>query len=370
MSVRQRRWKDPDGRVREAWLVDIVFTHPDGRKERVKRFSPVKTRRGAEQYERDIRQSLLTGTFGKEHTEKKVPTLREYEEQFLVWSRNNNKPSQVHANRLTLKNHLIPAFGSFKLDQIALMDVERYKAKKLGEGLSPKTVNNHLAMLRKALNLACEIGLITHVPRFKLFRTTRDKVEFLEFEEVARFLDAAPDLWKPMLAIAVKTGLRIGELLALKWEDIDLKASRLFVRRNLWQEIEGTPKGGQAREVPLSAEAVQVLRAHFHMRCDYVFDLDGERRSHSMCKDIVPRVCRRAGLAKRLTWHHLRHTFASHLVMKGVPLAAVREYLGHADIQTTMIYAHLSPTAKREWIQVLDQPAPEQGHGPYTAHGA
>jgi site-specific recombinase XerD len=91
-----------------------------------------------------------------------------------------------------------------------------------------------------------------------------------------------------------------------------------------------------------------------------------------MCKDIVPRVCRREGLGKQLTWHDLRHTFANHLVMRGAPLAAVKEYLGHADIQTTMIYAHLSPTARREYINVIDQPTPATAptNGTLTAHEA
>lgn len=374
MSVRLRKWKDKKGKPHEAWMVDIEFQHPSGTVQRVRKASPVNTRRGAEQYERDVRQALLSGSFGKE--EQQVPTLAEFEERFLTYAENNNKPSQVHSKKLTLKNHLIPWFGKFRLDEVGLAEVERYKASKLkpkdeGTPLSPKTVNNHLAMLRKALNLANEMGVIKHVPRFKMLRTQKGIIEFLEFEEVPRFVEAAPSDWRPMLAIAIKTGLRLGELLALKWEDIDLKAGRLFVRRNLWQNIEDTPKGGQAREVPLSPEAVRVLREHFHMRCDYVFDIEGQRRSHSMCKDIVARVSRRAGLAKRLTWHDLRHTFASHLVMRGVPLVAVKEYLGHADIQTTMIYAHLSPTARREYIKVLDEPAPSlaPGNGTYAAHG-
>ena len=373
MSVRLRKWKDKQQKPREAWVVHIEFKHPDGRLELVRKASPVNTRRGAEQYEREIRQALLDGRFGKEV--KLVPTLIEFEERFQIYSQNNNKPSQVHSKLLTFKNHLIPWFGKVRLDAIGLAEVEKYKAAKLKpseskEALSPKTVNNHLGMLRKALNLANEMGVLPHVPRFKMLKTQRGKIEFLEFEEVPRFLDAASSEWRPMLTTAVKTGLRLGELLALKWEDIDLKAGRLFVRRNLWQDIEGSPKGGQAREVPLSPEAANVLRAQFHMRCDYVFDIDGKRRSHSMCKDTVPRVCRRAGLAKRLTFHDLRHTFASHLVMRGVPLVAVKEYLGHADIQTTMIYAHLSPTARREYIKVLDQPAPnEQANSTYTAHG-
>jgi integrase len=75
------------------------------------------------------------------------------------------------------------------------------------------------------------------------------------FEETERFLQAAAPEWKAFLVTALKTGLRVGELLALKWEDLDLVAGRLIVRRTLWHDQEGTPKGGRTREVPLSNEA-------------------------------------------------------------------------------------------------------------------
>ena len=97
--------------------------------------------------------------------------------------------------------------------------------------------------------------------------------------------------------------------LALKWEDLDLVASRLIVRRTLWHDQEGTPKGGRALEVPLSDEAVSTLKAHRHMKGPYVFcEPDGTRLTHSRVKDVVPFTCKKAELGKRLTTHDLRHT--------------------------------------------------------------
>jgi site-specific recombinase XerD len=107
--------------------------------------------------------------------------------------------------------------------------------------------------------------------------------------------------------------------------------------------------------VDLGAEVLATLTAHRHLRGPYVFcRADGARLSHSEVKYVVPNACRRAGLAKRLTTHGLRHSFASHLVMRGVTLVAVQKLLGHQQISTTMRYAHLAPSTTRDAVRLLD----------------
>jgi integrase len=345
----------------EAWVVDIKFRHPDGRVTRVRQASPIDTRRGAEQFEREVRQQLLDGTWGREI--KPVPTLSEFKEDFLTYSRNNNKPSAVRSKELTLKNHLVPAFGRVCLDAIGPAEIERYKAAKLKmglrkKGLTKKSVNNHLAILRKLLNLAVEWGRLPAAPKVKALKLPPPEFDFLGFDELTRFL-AAPPEWFTFVMVPLKTGLRVGEVLALKWEDVDLKAGRLMVRRTLWEDVEGPPKGGRAREMPLGDEIAAALKRHRELhgplKSAYVFsDAEVKRLSHSMVKDVVPSICKRAGLPKRLTSHDLRHTFASHLVMRGAPLKAVQELLGHATIDMTMRYAHLSPDVKRDAVRLLD----------------
>lgn len=202
---------------------------------------------------------------------------------------------------------------------------------------------------------------------------------FLTFEEEPRFIAAASDEWRPMVHTALKTGLRLGELLALKWEDVDLVSGKIVVRRTLWRSTEGSPKGGRSREVALGDDAVAVLKAHRHLRGPYVFcDEKGTRLSHRMVSNLVPRICKKAGLAKRLTMHDLRHSFASHLVMRGVTLKAVQELLGHTSIDMTLRYAHLSPDVKRDAVKLLDRrasspsssPSPAQNHGDMLETGA
>src|SRR5687767_116044 len=112
MSVRLRKWKDREGRVQEAWVVDVKLEHPDGRIERVRKASPVNTRRGAEAYERELRGHLLDGTFRKEQEKTgTVPTVRQFMERFLVDAENNNKPSTFDAKKVILTRHILPELG-------------------------------------------------------------------------------------------------------------------------------------------------------------------------------------------------------------------------------------------------------------------
>ena len=130
MSVRLRKWTDKGGGVQQAWWVDVKYLHPSGRTERVRKASPVNTRRGAEEFERQIRRSILTGTFGKEkgREEALMPTLGGFVDRFLVYSENNNKPSTVWTKKQALQLHILPIFKSVRLDGIGLAEIEDFKA--------------------------------------------------------------------------------------------------------------------------------------------------------------------------------------------------------------------------------------------------
>jgi integrase len=215
------------------------------------------------------------------------------------------------------------------------------------------------------LNLAAEWGRIDKAPKVRGFQLKVQAVEenkFLTFEEAGRLVASATPAWRTMLVVALKTGLRLGELLALKWSDVDLAAGNLVVRHSLWRSEEGPPKGGRHRPVPLCAEVLSALKAHRHLKGHYVFcDASGARLTHSMVRDVVPATCRRAGLSKRVTWHGLRHTFASHLVMRGASLKAVQELLGHESLEMTLRYSHLTPAVRLAAVRLLDGTGGELG---------
>ncbi len=376
MSVRQvKRTNRKTGRKATYWMVDVDLQGPDGKRlDRVRKVSPVQSRRGAEQYERELRDALLSGTYGREEEEKpKAPTVAEFSKEFIeTYARTNNKPSEVSSKAYTFEHHINPILGARRLDEVDTRAIEHYKAAMLNRPKSPlkaKTVNNHLTMIGKMLSLAVEWNLIQHAPRMKWLKAPEPEFDFLDFAEAERLSHAmVPEdaEWQTMIVVALKTGLRLGELLALRWEDVDLVAGRLVVRQAVARGIVGTPKSGKSREVPLSRDCVAALKAHRHLRGELVFcDLDGKMHPKSMCKRPIWRACKRAGL-RLIQWHVLRHTFASHLVMRGVPLKAVQELLGHATIEMTERYAHLSPDVRRQAVAVLDLPP---NHGNLTASG-
>ena len=355
MSVRLRKWKDQEGAVQETWIVDVKYRYPDGIIKAVRQTSPVQTRRGAEQHERQLREALQNGTYGKEH--KEALTLEQFQKRFLTHAKTNNKYSTVKSKTDIVRKHLLPAFGNRKLRQIGPYEIEAFKANKLDEGLSPKTINNVLTVLRKLLVLAVEWDELPTVPRIAWMKVPKPEFDFLSFEDADRLVTSAEPEWKTMLLVALHTGLRLGELVALQWDCVDLKGRRLFVKRNSYRGRMGTPKNGRSREIPLSDTALQVLKAHRHLKGSFVFcTAAGDMlNAYNRCQNAISRQCRRAGL-RPVGWHALRHTFASHLVMRGVPLKVVQELMGHATIEMTMRYSHLSPHVTAEAVKVLDIP--------------
>ncbi len=343
-------------KMKGHWWVDFRY-----QRQRVRKRSPVDTKRGAQAYERLLRQRLLQGLDldgrTEEQANKEIPTLKEFAREFMsTWVVPNNKPSTISDKRMILSRHLLPHFGRMRLDAIGIRDVERFKARQLKKGLSPKTVNNHLTVLRKALVCAWEWEIISGIPRIKWLKTADPTFDFFTQQESDRLLAGTEGTANAMIATALKAGLRRGELLALRWQDVDLRASNINVRRSVWKGHVGTPKGGRSREVAISPGLRAVLAGHRHLRGESVFcNEDGSMLSAGQVRRFVPDGCKAAGL-RRAQWHVLRHSFASQLVMAGVPLKVVQELLGHSTIDMTMRYAHLAPSIKVDAVARLDGP--------------
>ena len=382
MSARREKRRASDGTVGFYWRVDFVFRFPDGHRKRIRRWSPVQNKKGSEKHERDLRDCLVNGgeellksKYGDdqpkvEFAKKAEPvTLKQFEAKFLsVCKVHRNKPSELASKEGILRNHLVPAFGTTSLREIDTAAVEDYKEAKSAKNLSPKTINNHLAVLGRLLRMARKRGVILVVPDLTPIRVTKHDSDFLSFTEAPKLVESAEGQLKTMVQVILHTGLRIGEVRALRWEDVNLEGGRLRIRRNDWYGIEESPKSGRTRNLPLNAEIHQALRQHHHQRSAYVLcDKAGLKLTHNAYVKPLWSACKRAGLRK-ITWHVLRHTFASHLAMRGVPMRAIADLMGHSTTYVTELYSHLSPEVQRQAVEVLAWPA--NGLGIKTERGS
>ena len=377
MSVRHRNWRDANGKRKSKLYIDVTYNYPDGTRTRFRGVSPVQTRRGAERYEREVIADLAGKRTAEEevNNKKEEVTFRTFAKTFLTdYAATNNKPSTVESKEMILRLHLKPFFGDKKLGQIKARDIERYKAVKYkdGKGLSKKTINEHLTVLRKLLSVAIEWEFLDHLPLTKRMKAAKPEFDFLDFDEADRLIDATDTepKWRPFVTVALKTGMRTGELLALRWQDVDLVAKKIHVRKNYVLGKVDTPKSGKSRTIDLCDDALTALREQrpSTLRGELVFSTDrGKHLTKNMVRRPLARACRRAGL-RNVGMRVLRHTFASHLVMQGVSLKVVQELLGHSDIRTTMIYAHLSPSVLRDAVKLLDRNARSR-QGTHGAHG-
>lgn len=286
-------------------------------------------------------------------------TVREVCERFLCeW----NSPRIKHIGRYRLGSRaslrpLLAAIGAVPLSKLTRKQLEKVRDK-LGQRYRANTVRNILRPLGAALSWAVRQGIILQSPMRGLELPRKERsLESLSQEEAAQLLTEAErqarkgtlPWWSRWVAIslALRLGLRRGEVFGLRWTDIDFGAKRVTVARS----YKLAPKSGKARHLPLPSSLVPLLE-EWRTRCPKTADklvcpvlnrgrwqMSSEKATHCL------RLLLKAAGCRLLTrgWHALRHTFASQYLMAGGSIAALQQMLGHASVETTMIYAHLSP---------------------------
>ena len=289
--------------------------------------------------------------------------LRDFAADFTkTYVRTNNKPSEQKAKEKILRRYLLPTLGAHRLSDIRAKEIEALKAELLDRGLSRKTVNNALAVLGKILRYAHEIEVLKGaVPRIRMLKVEKTKFSFLDFEQYDALLQIAkqePE-WYAAILLGGDAGLRFGEIRALKWEDWDRRADKLTIARSFWEDIEGTTKGWKLRTVPLTRRLSAALASIRHLRGPFVFGdaEEGGKQSPLTIETMrwhLPRLCTRAGL-QPIGWHALRHTFCSHLALRGAPARVIQELAGHASLTTTLQYMHLVAGATDDAIALLER---------------
>ncbi len=351
-------------KIKDAWWIDVRFNRVRHRLR-----SPENTKAGAEVYESKIRERLLRGEplHAKNLTKPNSPTFKQFgEEWFNSYVVANNKPQEQKRKKSVLHYHLYPIFGSMNLGDISVRHVEQLKARLLERGSSPSTVNNTLNVLAKCLRCAEEWGEIQSRPEIRRVRMPPCKFDFLSGDEAGQLLQAADKpLWFAMSLMALRTGMRFGELVAIEWQDIDLSGMKLVVRRSLSGKVVTSPKNNRERSIPITKDLGSELSQLKKCSGPLFQRAEGGYITHSMARKALERTCRAAGI-RRLGWHMLRHTFASHLASNSVSLQVIQQFLGHSDMKITLRYAHLAPSTLRDAIDTLERVEVRQT--PYFGH--
>jgi integrase len=291
-----------------------------------------------------------------------MPTFEQFAPRFIAYQLEHTKPLTHLNHEHVSRNHLVPHLGKLKLDEIGVEDIDGLKSM---WKCAPSTKNMRLRVLRRCLLLAVEWGILDKAPRFKMLKLAHKTPRFFSQDEAAKLLDVALPQWRELLLIALRTGLRIGELRGLRWSDIDLIRRTVHVQRTSSGKAKfkamGTTKSNRARMVPLSPDATAALAALKSPKAHpdslvWPGRTKREARSEAGCDNAIKRMLKLAGIQERgLGWHTCRHTFASWLAIRGVSLRVIQELLGHSSITVTEIYAHLAPGATHhEHVAGLD----------------
>ncbi len=295
-------------------------------------------------------------------------TVGEYLDRWLSHSvRDTVRQKTYERYESIVRVHLGPALGGIKLKALTPDHVRGLYRDRLDSGLSPRSVLHIHRTLSKALKQATDDGLIPRnaASSVKPPQPRREEMQPLSRDQVRVFLETVKgDRMEALYVLAVTAGLRQGELLALKWEDMDLEGEypTLQVRRSL-SETRGrrsfeAPKSGRGRHLRLSRRAVSALRAHRKRQLEERMQKVGLWEDHSLIfpsevgtpmsgrnlyRAFKIRV-KRAALPQTLRFHDLRHTCATLLLRQGVNPKFVQELLGHADISLTLnTYSHVLP---------------------------
>ncbi|HLK41416.1 MAG TPA: site-specific integrase [Polyangiaceae bacterium] len=378
------------GKSGPPWRYDVRFRWPDRTVYRERRLATA-TSKTAAQREAEAREAYLreqgkeavlgvkTGTLvAPTPAVAAVPTVRAFAPDYVAKHHEANlrKRSTVVTVEMILRMHLTPLIGHLRLDQVTDEVVAGLRERwikggyvvdghKVAPTASKKTINNRLSILSSMLHVAIEWRKIAAMPCTIRLLKVDDQAEaaFYELDVYEQIVEGArqcdPRIYAVVL-LAGDGGLRRGEIIGLELADVDFKGGRMVVRRNAFiqngREYLDSVKGGKTKAIPLTTRLLEALKAIRHLRGPRALYTDeGHTLTPKVMEMWIKRAERRAGLPETGRKHVLRHTFASHLAMAGVPARTIQDLARHSSLTVTARYLHLSPSATAEGIALLDR---------------
>jgi integrase len=309
--------------------------------------------------------------------ENQAPSFEEYATTWMTLNVPATcKPSTEKDYRSILDNHVLPAFGKKPVTEIKRMMIKKFLMKKIKSGYAASTVSHMKSCIGGALNVAVDDGVLMANPAHRLGKISKKRdvqsdIKPYSRDELASLLDSFQTHFPvhyPQALTLARTGMRLGEALALQWDDIDFEGRSITIQRTFSRGKIGLPKNGKRRRIDMSKQLTQVLKDTKHQRKietinngwgkvpEWVFvsntgtalDINHWR------KRVFYKAIEKAELRK-IRVHDIRHTYASLLIQAGESLAYVRDQLGHHSISVTVdIYGHLTPGGNKDAVDRLD----------------
>ena len=266
-------------------------------------------------------------------------------EEYLKWA---EKQRSFKDKKRGIKQ-LVDVFGNHDVNDLNTREIEQWQSKRLKYN-KPSTVNRLLATLKHMVNKGTHWGMasdnaLKQVRNVKLLPENNRRLRFLSTEDCQRLIECCHKDLKPIVVVALHTGMRKSEILNLKWKQVDLMHSFILL---------DTSKNGERREIPINTTLDYLFKEIPHsVESEYVFTGKTGKPLTDIKKGFHAAL-RRAEISD-FRFHDLRHTFASQLVMAGIDITSIKELLGHKSLTMTMRYSHLSPGHKRKAVHVLDR---------------
>jgi len=378
----------------DNWYIDFTF-HGQRIREMI---GP--SRKGAEKVIAKRKAEIAENKFLDKRKEPDPVKFYDFAKEYLQWSNANKKPSSYRRD-LSLMRQLNKEFETKAIQEITTWQIEKYKAKRKEEinrpgavmgsfkrerkdgsqeeiwyvdyrgpqgdkvrkiigpskkdaeayfakskaTTQPATVNRELALLKHMYSKAIEWGKYEENPakKVKLLKGEVKRVRFLMPDDVQKLLSNCADHLKPIVTVAVHTGMRKGELLSLNWDQVNFEQGIISLLDT---------KNHERRDISMN-ETVKATLTGMERKGSYVFSAE-DGGSFGDVRRSFETALRRSGI-QDFRFHDLRHTFASNLVMESVDIMTVKELMGHKDLTMTLRYTHLAPNHKTKAVNILDR---------------